>query len=97
MAATAGPVEQPARLGAAIRFLRLSKGISSAKVLSRKAGLSESYVSKIENGECVPSVRAFGAIALALGMTPMQVWAVVMCEGRQTFLSQGSVMLGANR
>jgi len=52
----------------------------SAKELSRRAGLSPSYVSKLESGECSASVRTFGAIARALGMTPLEVWVLVLSE-----------------
>lgn len=67
------------KLGDAIRFLRLKRGIS-ARSLSLSAGLSSSYVGKLEAGEIEPSVRAFGSIALALSMTSAEVMFCVFAE-----------------
>jgi transcriptional regulator with XRE-family HTH domain len=63
----------------AVKYARLRRKLT-AKEVSRRAGLSPAYVSKVENGECEPSVRTFGAIAAVLGMTPHEVWVAVMAE-----------------
>jgi len=69
-------------VGGLLRFLRERQRLT-AKEVSRRARLSPSYVSKVERGECEPSLRVFAAIARALGMTPLEVWFVVMHEGAQ--------------
>lgn len=48
--------------------------------LGLNAGLSESYVGKIESGECMPSLRTFALLAHALGMTAMEVYVVILGE-----------------
>jgi len=51
-----------------------------ARALSLKAHLSPSYVGKLEAGEIEPSVKAFGRIALALGMNPQEIYYCVVFE-----------------
>lgn len=68
-------------LAQAIRVARLQRGLS-ARALSRLAGLSPSYTGKLEAGEIEPSVRAFGQIVLALGLTPAEVFFCVVNEAR---------------
>jgi transcriptional regulator with XRE-family HTH domain len=48
----------------------------SARRLSIDAGLSPSYVSKIESGEMEPSFSAFAAIAREVKMTS---WELMFC------------------
>jgi transcriptional regulator with XRE-family HTH domain len=48
-----------------VRSYRQSRGMS-ATGLAKAAGLSPSYVSKIERRECEPSFKAFSKIALVL-------------------------------
>jgi len=55
-------------LGKGIQFLREKKGLSARQV-SAAAGLSATYVSKVERGVMEPSLKAFGRIATALEMT----------------------------
>lgn len=45
----------------------------SARELSRRAGLSPSYVTKLEAGEIEPSLRAFAALVRALKMTSTEI------------------------
>lgn len=71
-----------ASVAAAVRHVRLQRKLS-AKEVSRRAHLSPAYVSKVENGECEPSVRTFGAIAAVLGMSPMEVWVAVVSEAQE--------------
>lgn len=72
----------PANLvGAAIRHARQGFGWS-ARDLSLKAGLSESYVGKLEGGRLDPSLRAFGKIAQALGLNCAEVYVLVMQAAR---------------
>ena len=53
----------------------------SARKLSEAAGLSASYVSKVEAGEIEPSMRAFASIANVLEMNKEEVFAVVKILG----------------
>lgn len=48
--------------------------------LGVSAGLSESYVGKIERGECMPSLRTFALLARALELTPLEIYLVVQGE-----------------
>lgn len=48
-----------------LRILRLTYGISQ-KELSERTGLSQSYISQIENGVRIPSYRTMLRIAAAL-------------------------------
>lgn len=66
-------------LADAVRHLRQREGLS-ARSLSLKAHLSPSYVGKLEAGEIEPSVKAFGRIALALGMNPQEIYYCVVLE-----------------
>lgn len=68
------------RLADAIRYLRNERGLS-AKSLSTQAGLSPSYVGKLESGEIEPGVRAFGRLALVLGMNQQEIYLCVVQEG----------------
>jgi transcriptional regulator with XRE-family HTH domain len=56
----------------AIKFLRTKRELS-ARGLSQAAGLSPSYVSKVEAGELEPSFKAFCRIAEVLKMTDAEV------------------------
>lgn len=49
-----------------IRQLRQEKGLSTNN-LSTNAGLSQSYVRKLENNECNPTVEALSLLCDALG------------------------------
>lgn len=73
--------QQHFALAQAIRKARLQRGLSQ-RALSQQAGLSPSYAGKLESGEVEPSVRAFGQIALALGLTPAEVFFCVVNEAR---------------
>lgn len=48
--------------------------------LGLNAGLSESYVGKLESGECQPSLRTFALLARALGLTPLEIYFVIQGE-----------------
>lgn len=65
----------------AIRYARNRKGLS-ARALSLQAGLSPSYTGKLEAGEIEPSLRAFGRLAIALGMSEVEVFFCVVTEAR---------------
>jgi transcriptional regulator with XRE-family HTH domain len=59
-------------LPVALKLLREKKGIS-ARTLSVSAGLSSSYVSKVEAGALEPSFSAFCRMAKVLGMTTSEI------------------------
>lgn len=70
-------------VGHAIRDTRERQGLS-ARQLSLSAGLSESYVSKIESGEMSqPSFRAVSKIFTALKLKPGEIYMVVVAESQQ--------------
>lgn len=50
----------------------------SARELSQRAGLSPSYINKVESGEISPSLRAFSQIAEALNLNDLEV--VTLCR-----------------
>jgi transcriptional regulator with XRE-family HTH domain len=66
----------------AIQTLRQGKGLS-ARQLSLESGLSSSYVSKVESGEIEPSFKAFAKLAIALDMTPLEVFFCILSETGQ--------------
>jgi transcriptional regulator with XRE-family HTH domain len=74
---------RPIRLADAVHHLRSQRGMS-ARALSLKAGLSPSYVGKLEAGEIEPSVRSFARLARVLGMSPQEVFFCVTQEGLPT-------------
>ena len=57
----------------AIRYQRIKKGLSP-RALSLKAGLSASYVGKLERQEIEPSIGVFARIALVLDMNPRETF-----------------------
>lgn len=59
-------------VGEAIRTLRVRRGLSARK-LSLLSGLSESYVGKIERGECELSLYVFASLARVLSMTNQEI------------------------
>ena len=59
-------------LGETIRFARKRKGLSAAG-LSKLAGKSPSYVTKVERGELEPSLSAFAAMARVLEFTDQEI------------------------
>lgn len=68
-------------LATAIRYQRTKKGLS-ARALSEQAGLSPSYVSKVESGEIEPSLRAFARIATALELNLYELQLLLQITGR---------------
>ena len=63
----------------AVRYAREKKHLS-ARSLSLLAGLSPSYVGKLESGEIEPSVRAFAKIALSLEMSAQEIFLCLLGE-----------------
>lgn len=66
-------------LAEAVQLQRTKRGFS-ARALSLEAGLSPSYVGKLEAGEIEPSVKAFARIAKVLGMNQAEIFFCVMQE-----------------
>lgn len=75
----AGPSSPRPNVGGAICVLRERKGLSQ-RSLSALSARSVSYISKVESGFLQPSFRGFAQIAVALGMTPLEVWMLVQLE-----------------
>lgn len=67
-------------LGDAIAYVRTERNLSK-RALSERAGLSQSYVQKIESGSVEPSFRVFAQLACALLMTPPEIALLVRSEG----------------
>lgn len=81
------PEQGDPSLGVAIATLREKVNLS-ARALSLKAKLSESYCGKLEKGEIEPSLRAFACIAHQLRLSPREVHVLVM---REALRSQAEV------
>lgn len=64
-------------VGSVIRAVRKAKGVS-ARELSLRAGLSESYVGKLESGSLEPSLGAFANVATVLNLTAGEIHALVL-------------------
>ena len=73
--------EQILTLGNAIRFMRERAGLSS-RALSAIAGLSPSYVGKVESGDLGPSFDAFCAIVHGLKCTDGEILFLVRMQGK---------------
>lgn len=63
-----------------MQYARTRKGFS-ARALSLAAGLSPSYVGKLEAGDIEPSVRAFARIAQVLELNRQEIYFCVLQEG----------------
>ncbi len=79
-----GLVERAPKLGVAdaIQYLRTKRDLTR-QALGLEAGLSQSYVGKVERGETQPSLRAFASLAVALGMKPEEAWVVIVAEAAE--------------
>lgn len=55
-------------VGAAVRRLRLERGLS-ARELADRAGVSASYLSRLENGQVSPTVSTLTRLVQAMGQT----------------------------
>lgn len=58
-----------ARVGRALASARIAAKLSQEQ-LAHQAGLHPTYISQVERGRKSPTIRAFAAIASALGMRP---------------------------
>lgn len=74
------PLTRQIGVADAIRYLRDRKNLS-ARAASLMAGLSSSYVGKLEAGELAPSFRAFARLALVLEMSSQEMLFCVIQEG----------------
>jgi transcriptional regulator with XRE-family HTH domain len=59
-------------MGAHVQTLRLTKGLS-LRALAEQAGLTASFLSKIERDQVSPSITSLRSIALALGVPVFQL------------------------
>lgn len=70
-------------MGDAIRRARESRGLSRRQ-LSLNAGMSQSYVGKLEDGELAdPSFRAVARLCLQLDLTAREIKMLVMSEANR--------------
>ncbi len=65
-----------------LRHTRESRELS-ARALSKLAGLSESYVQKLEAGTLEPSLRAFTALCSALKLNQREILVFVSTAKRE--------------
>ena len=65
--------EPSAALGAAIRTRRLAHGLTLV-ALAERAGLSQPFLSQVENGRATPSMESLYRIAGALDTTPQALF-----------------------
>jgi transcriptional regulator with XRE-family HTH domain len=73
-------------IGPRIKYLRLARGLSQGDLL-RKYNIPRPYISKIENGHEVPSLKSVIRIANALGVPP---WLLFMTTEEFSALQNGS-------
>jgi ribosome-binding protein aMBF1 (putative translation factor) len=66
-------------VGVLVRHGRERRGVSQ-RTLSGEVKRSPAYISKLESGDLDPSLRAFSAVAVALGMTALEIWTIVQLE-----------------
>lgn len=59
-----------------LKSLRVKRGMT-ARELSLKAGLSQSYVSKVESGSLSPTLDAFARIVQQLGCSDLEILFIV--------------------
>lgn len=71
-----------------MRASRTAKKVSQRQ-LSLNAGLSGSYVGKVENGEIEPSFRAFALLVRELGFTKAEIVHLVQQEGLRAVCAPG--------
>ena len=67
-------------LGEVVQAVRLRSKLS-ARELSARAGLSPSYITKLESGTVEPSLRAFARIAKVLNLSSAEIVFIVLQEG----------------
>lgn len=70
-------------VGSVVRAVRRARGLS-ARELSLRAGLSESYVGKLESDSLEPSLGSFARVASALQMTAAEIHALVLLHAYNT-------------
>lgn len=79
------------QLGARLRDLRTGRGWTQDE-LARRAGLSKSYLSRIEDGERQPSLASLLSLAQAYGISVASLFAAPAEEGRHcAILRAGSL------
>ncbi len=60
-------------IGARLKALRLAKGLSQSDVI-RRSGLMGAYLSRVENGHTVPTLRSLERLAKAFGIEFYQLF-----------------------
>lgn len=68
-------------LGQVIRELRVESGLSQV-VFAERAGLFQTYLSRVENGLANPTVNALDVIAATLGLTIFDLFALASCRAQ---------------
>lgn len=65
-----------------MKFLRERQGIS-ARQLSSSAGLSASYVSKVESGAVLPTIQSFAKVIENLSVTDRELGYLIMILAKE--------------
>lgn len=68
-------------LGSAVKQVRTTRTDLSARALSLAAGLSESYVGKVESDSIDPSFKAMAKISKILGLSANEIYVLINIEG----------------
>lgn len=79
-ATDASPAADAEHVGNRIRQLRQSKDLSS-KQLAARAGLTASYISRMENGKVSPTVATLGKVVQAMGESFATLFGDAQAEG----------------
>lgn len=68
LVASNGPL-RPIDVGFAVNILRQARGLTQQDV-AKRLGVQRTFISKIENCNCVPTISSIEALAKALDVTP---------------------------
>ncbi len=82
----------PTLVAQLLRDVRVKQGIS-ARALSLQAGLSPSYVGKLESGEVEPSLYGFSKVATVLRLNRHEVYSIVLLESQRNRQEQQKVAI----
>ena len=69
-------------IGANVRRLRLARGWTQVELAAAAEGVEERYVQKLESGKANPTVKVVIAVADALGVSPLDLFAPATPETR---------------
>jgi transcriptional regulator with XRE-family HTH domain len=68
------------KLGACVRQLRLERGYTQ-EAFAERCGFFRTYLSRVETGRANPTLNAIEVMAVALGLTVVELF--IAAEGRE--------------